>query len=169
MTEQPQLRETTPRDLPPVLAIYPLAFPDEDLCPLVSDLTSGAVDVLSLGAFDGDTPVGHALFSIEGGAALLGPVCVSPEHQQRGLGSALIREGVSRLGATGTRQVFVLGDPGYYARFGFEPERRVSTPCPIPPEWRDAWQSLTIAGREPLPAGPLTLPGPWMDPALWSP
>ncbi|MEY8842115.1 N-acetyltransferase, partial [Cribrihabitans sp. XS_ASV171] len=77
--------------------------------------------------------------------------------------------GLDRLAAEGVRQVFVLGNPGYYGRFGFEAERQVTPPYPLPEAWGGAWQSLVLEGREPLPAGPLEVPGPWRNEAFWLP
>ena len=41
----------------------------------------------------------------------------------------------------GTGLVFVLGHPGYYPRFGFEPAGRLGfkAPYPIPDEAAEAW------------------------------
>lgn len=52
----------------------------------------------------------------------LAPLAVTPDVQRRGIGSALTREGLRLLAARGEALVFVLGDPVYYARFGFNPE-----------------------------------------------
>jgi len=50
----------------------------------------------------------------------LGPVAVSPEHQGAGIGSKLIRAGLERITELGAKGCILVGDPGYYARFGFE-------------------------------------------------
>jgi putative acetyltransferase len=50
----------------------------------------------------------------------LGPVSVLPEFQKRGVGSALVRQGLSMLTASGAKGCVLVGDPGYYARFGFK-------------------------------------------------
>lgn len=47
----------------------------------------------------------------------LAPLAVEPEWQGRGWGSRLVRESLHELGE---EPVFVLGDPRYYTRFGFE-------------------------------------------------
>jgi putative acetyltransferase len=52
----------------------------------------------------------------------LAPLAVTPNLQRRGIGSALTREGLRLLAACGEAIVFVLGDPAYYVRFGFNPE-----------------------------------------------
>ncbi|MBC8136883.1 MAG: N-acetyltransferase [Fibrella sp.] len=49
----------------------------------------------------------------------LGPVAVLPELQKRGIGKALIREGLNRLRSLGAQGCVLLGDPNYYTRFGF--------------------------------------------------
>jgi putative acetyltransferase len=49
----------------------------------------------------------------------LGPVSVLPEFQRQGIGSALIREGLSRLRAIGGRGCCLVGHPEYYRQFGF--------------------------------------------------
>ena len=50
----------------------------------------------------------------------LAPVGVLPEYQGRGIGSRLIREGLDACREAGYGAAVVLGEPGYYSRFGFE-------------------------------------------------
>ena len=49
----------------------------------------------------------------------LAPVAVMPDRQRLGVGGALIREGHRLLAERGASLIFVLGDPDYYARFGY--------------------------------------------------
>jgi putative acetyltransferase len=49
----------------------------------------------------------------------LGPVSVSPEHQRKGVGKALIQEGLSRLKNLNAQGCCVVGHPEYYRKFGF--------------------------------------------------
>ncbi len=49
----------------------------------------------------------------------LGPVAVLPPDQGNGVGSALVQAALAGLRAAGSRGCVVLGDPGYYRRFGF--------------------------------------------------
>lgn len=50
----------------------------------------------------------------------LGPVSVLPECQRRGIGSALIQQGISRLKELGAQGCCLVGHPEYYRRFGFQ-------------------------------------------------
>ena len=167
------VRAGTPEDRQAIEALYPLVFPDEDLLPLVRQLLDMPGGTVSLVAVAGDTVVGHVLFTrcdLHGRkVALLGPLGIDLARQRKGFGAALVRAGLDRLRDAACEHVFVLGDPAYYARFGFRPEPGVATPCPIPDQWRAAWQSLTLAGRGQAPRGRLAVPEPWRDPALWGP
>ena len=50
----------------------------------------------------------------------LAPMAVAPEFQRQGVGTELLRFAL-RQEAIKSRPLFVLGEPGYYRRFGFEP------------------------------------------------
>ena len=69
--------------------------------------------------------VGHIAFSpvtISDGSLGwygLGPVSVLPELQRQGIGKSLIHEGLSLLRSSGAKGCVLVGDPGYYKRFGF--------------------------------------------------
>ena len=147
-------------------ALYPLAFPDEDLLPLLGATWSSDAPPLMLVAERDGQVVGHAAFSpchVEGTeVSLLGPLAVHPDHQRQRLGTALIREGLQRLGQT----TLVLGDPAYYGRHGFTLERGILPSYLLPQEWADAWQSVAPEGTQPL-TGTLSVPDYWQDPALW--
>jgi len=49
----------------------------------------------------------------------LGPLSVLPEYQKQGIGKALVLKGLSLLKALGAQGCALVGDPGYYVRFGF--------------------------------------------------
>ncbi len=52
-------------------------------------------------------------------AVALAPLAVRPGAQRRGLGSRLVREGLVACRADDVALAIVLGEPAYYARFGF--------------------------------------------------
>lgn len=80
--------------------------------------------VISLVAVDDGEIAGHILFSAMTArfrALGLAPVSVAPGRRRSGIGGRLIRAGLERAKRDGWDGVFVLGDPEYYRRFGFDP------------------------------------------------
>jgi putative acetyltransferase len=93
----------------------------------------------------------------------LAPMAVTPEFQKQGVGSELLRFAL-RQEPIKSRPLFVLGEPGYYKRFGFEP---CSLPiCPFDQNnahflsMRNTVATSFVVGYEPdfktaaLPPGP---------------
>ncbi|WP_193188416.1 GNAT family N-acetyltransferase [Nisaea sediminum] len=168
-----EIRESGQADVPAIEALYPAAFPEEDLLPLLRDLALETSGVFSLVALEDGDLVGHIAFTtcdIEGQRetpALLGPLAVSPSRQRRGIGSALVRAGLEKLAAGGVRKVLVLGDPRYYSRFGFTAEKNISPPYTLPEGWAEAWQSMVLGSAPLRLTGTLAVPRPWRVPAYW--
>jgi len=121
------IRAEAPADREGVFAVEAAAFAQPDEARLVEALRVAAQPQLSLVALLAEEVVGHVFFSpveIESRptpAAALGPIAVAPAHQGKGVGSALVRAGLARCAGLGWRAVFLVGDPAYYARFGFVP------------------------------------------------
>jgi putative acetyltransferase len=86
---------------------------------------SGALTI-SLVAEIGGEVVGHIAFSpvrITDGSSDwygLGPISVLPEYQNLGIGKAMVKKGLSMLKELGGKGCILVGDPGYYKRFGFK-------------------------------------------------
>lgn len=173
MTDRLEVRESTQGDSDAIESLYPEAFPDEDLLPLVRDLLRDASITTSLvGAF-GPRIAGHGIFTKCGvagsdlGAALLGPLAVAPPWQRQGVGSAIVREGLRRMEGMDLNPVLVLGDPAYYERLGFLPERLIDPPYDLPSEWEGAWQSRRVGDMAAPDPGRLAVPRQWRRRALW--
>ncbi|HKJ24123.1 MAG TPA: N-acetyltransferase [Myxococcota bacterium] len=124
------VREERPDDREAVSAVQAAAFGRDGEATLVDALrasVSPRVSLVATPARRPDTIVGHVFVSpvtldTEPGAAdlcALAPIGVAPGQQGRGAGGALVRAALAASRAAGFRAVFLLGDPAYYARFGF--------------------------------------------------
>lgn len=124
----PLIRDERPGDQTAVRLVNELAFGRADEADLVDTLRSTCPDALAFVAVDGDTVVGHILFTpvvvdSRGGPVTgsgLAPMAVLPSHQGQGVGTALVRHGIKELRTRGCPFVVVVGHPAYYPRFGFE-------------------------------------------------
>jgi predicted N-acetyltransferase YhbS len=90
--------------------------------------------------FDAETLVAAIRFTavrIGGvdGALMLGPLGVASAYANQGHGRRLIVEGLASARAAGIAGVLLVGDPPYYARFGFArvPSGRIEMPGPVDP------------------------------------
>jgi putative acetyltransferase len=117
---------------------------------------SAWLPALSLVAVAGGSVVGSLVLSradVGGSPALaLAPLAVLPRWQRRGVGSALVEEGLRRAVGSAERLVVVLGYPEYYARFGFAPARDLGVSGP----YGDGPQFRALPLADPAPRGPMT-------------
>lgn len=85
----------------------------------------GALTISLVAEVEGEV-AGHIAFSpvaiseSSPGWFALGPVAVLPRLQNKGIGKELIHEGLSMLESAGAKGCVLVGEPGYYARFGFK-------------------------------------------------
>lgn len=89
-------------------------------------------------------------------ALLLGPLTVSPDFKNRGLGKALMRTALDAARAAGDRFVLLVGDAPYYGPFGFDPVPlgQITLPGPVDPNrllisclQQDAMPAGQVAGK----------------------
>ena len=106
---------------------------------------------LSLVAEDGERIVGHVAVSpvtISDGTTGwfgLGPISVLPSCQREGVGLRLMQRAIADMRSQGARGIVLLGEPAYYARFGFERDPKLAYPGP-PAEY---FQRLVLDGDAP--------------------
>lgn len=124
------IRTEQPGDIAEIKSVVTAAFKpvdnsddtDPDIVDMLRD--TGAL-TLSLVAVEHGKILGHIAFSAVtiGGQDCtwfgLGPLAVLPEHQSKGIGSALVNAGLSQMKEQGAQGCVVLGNPAYYKRFGF--------------------------------------------------
>lgn len=124
------IREETINDVDAITTVTVAAFKTLEVSDqtehfVIEALRAAGALTLSLVAEVDDAVVGHIAFSpvtISDGTPGwygLGPVSVLPGFQRRGIGKALIDEGLRRLKNQGASGCCLVGHPDYYPKFGF--------------------------------------------------
>lgn len=125
------VRNETESDYDAVRQVNEAAFGRPAEADLVDALRRAGAIICSLVAEQDGAVVGHILFSpatLTGDKgvvdiAALGPMAVLPAYQGQGIGSELVRAGLTICRAAGFGLCIVLGHAEYYPRFGFRPSR----------------------------------------------
>ncbi|WP_238403204.1 GNAT family N-acetyltransferase [Paenibacillus mesophilus] len=128
------IRVETESDYNQVFRLNVEAFGNrEDEARLVERIRSSETFIpeLSVVAVQDGAIVGHILLSeaevadgnVRRKVIALAPIAVKPSMQKRGIGGALIREGLRRSQKLGYPLVLLIGHPSYYPKFGFRPAR----------------------------------------------
>lgn len=129
------IRRAQDQDRLAISNLVETAFEGKGEAILVARLVDDGDVVLELVAEQEGQIIGQILFSRltihdDSGettpAVALAPLCVSPDHQGQGVGSALVTEGHRLLIETGETLSIVLGDPAYYGHFDYTHERAAS-------------------------------------------
>jgi putative hydrolase of HD superfamily len=153
-----KIRNEQPEDIERITALTVAAFEQEEHSShtehlIVDALRRAGKLTVSLVALDHDEIVGHVAISpvtVSSGAKGwygLGPISVWPNRQGQGIGSTLMKAALAELKGQGATGCVVLGDPGFYGRFGFKAHIGLELPG-IPHEY---FQALSFSGD--LPAG----------------
>lgn len=158
MNTKPVIRNETSADIKAISEVTIAAFKTLEVSNqtehfIIEALRTAQALTLSLVAEIGGRVVGHIAFSpvtLSDGTKDwygLGPVSVLPEYQRQGIGTKLIKEGLSRLKKFNAAGCCVVGHPMYYKKFGFEnvPELTLEG---VPPEvfFALAFQGATPQG-----------------------
>lgn len=144
------VRQEQPTDVAAIGEVNAQAFARPSEGRLVDRLRSAGLIIASIVAVVDDRVVGSIVFSslpiatppgtIE--AAALAPMAVVPRYQRRGIGTALVHKGLAICKQRGVAVAIVLGDPSYYARFGFSSELTKGIASPYTGE--SAWMALEL-------------------------
>jgi|TARA_R100000049_G_C1954368_1_gene105897 putative acetyltransferase len=142
----PTIREEVEKDIPAIRALTRAAFARARRAQgnepeIVDALRRDGHLAASLVATNMDEAViGHLAFSpvtISDGTQdwyAAGPISVMPTRQRTGIGAHLASQSIIRMAEMGARGIVLLGDPGYYTRFGFHPDPDLILPG-VPPEF----------------------------------
>ena len=130
MKPEVTIRNETDADIDAITQVTMAAFKSLEISKhteqfIVEALRATQALTISLVAEVDSRVIGHIAFSpvtISDGTRNwygLGPVSVLPEYQRQGIGTALIREGLSRLKDMNAQGCCLVGHPDYYRQFGF--------------------------------------------------
>ena len=118
-----QVRSERSDDRDAIRTIHIASFPSPAEADLVDRLREAQDIAISLVSETANCITGHVLFSRMKApfrALGLGPVAVLPEWRRHGTAARLIETGLAQAAGTDWEAVFVLGNPAYYSRFGFD-------------------------------------------------
>ncbi|MFI2366381.1 GNAT family N-acetyltransferase [Promicromonospora sp. NPDC019610] len=123
------IRPETPEDFPAIRTVQVAAFGEDRVADGVDRIRESSIyrPATSLVAVSDDAVVGHVMITgctVTGEAgqrevAMLTPLGVLPEHQRRGIGSALVRAALAEAERAGEPFVVLEGSPAYYGALGF--------------------------------------------------
>lgn len=120
---------------------------------------------LCLIAESNNTAVGHVVCTRahinEHPALALGPVAVSPAHQGKHYGSALIHAVIAAADAMDEPVVALRGSPALYGRFGFVAAQSLGITAPKP-DWGEHFQARALSHGD-IPRGHFRYASPFAE------
>lgn len=120
-----EVRPERPGDDAAIHAVHAACFPTDAEGRLVDRLRAAGHLPVSLVAVTDGVVIGHVAFSpvtaADAVGAGLAPVAVLSAYRRRGVAARLIEAGLDACRSAGFGWAVVLGEPTYYARFGFRP------------------------------------------------
>jgi len=118
------IRQTREEDADAITELTDAAFGTPEEAQIITKLAVDGDGLASLVAHNDREILGHIQFFrvlVDGDdvACGLGPVSAHPDVQRQGIGSGLIRFGLTLMEGAGRSHCFLLGHTEYYPRFGF--------------------------------------------------
>jgi len=174
-----QIREANLKDSEGIKNLHIQAF-DNSEADLVSDLAVNllhekpSINIISLVAIENDAIIGHIAFSPvfldstnEHFGYILGPLAVLPNHQNKRVGSTLVKHSLDIISSLGAFIVFVYGDPQYYSRFGFKLNLAQDFSPPYTLLYPEGWQAMKLNSAVLPEGGKFKCVNSLNDPKLW--
>lgn len=155
------IRAETPSDRDAIRDLTAAAFGRELEARILDAIreSENFVPELSLVADQEGEVVGHVVLSYVGLDANprrlleLGPLSVVPEHQGKGIGSALTREALRLADERDEPLVLLVGHPTYYPRFGFRPAHELGLAPPDDDIPAEAFMAIPLRAYDPTLKG----------------
>jgi putative acetyltransferase len=174
-----QIREATIDDAENIKNVHLQAFDDSE-AKMVSEFAinllkeNHPVKIISLVAIEDNEIVGHIAFSPvflestnEHFGYILAPLAVSPEYQNKNIGSSLVKYGLEAISNMGSFIVFVYGDPRYYSRFGFKTDLAKNFIPLHTLQFPEGWHALILNSAVLPEGGKITCVDSLNNPDLW--
>ena len=131
-------------------------------------------DIFIFAALHHNTVIGCAIFSRltysddARNVFILSPMGVHPDHQNNGIGQALLRKRIAALKDHGIDILVTYGDPSFYGKIGFSPVTEQLAPPPFPLSMPIGWIGQSMHGAEIAPLqGSCTCVSALKNPAIW--
>jgi len=129
-----KIRKLTPDDYPKANALLLQAFPNGNFeAQLIQNFHKNGTEIQEWACFHTNKIIAYVAFSnAYNGSNVCGlhlaPLAVKPDFQRQGIGSELLQFALRQAVIKGNT-LFVLGEPDFYKKFGFEP--CVTPICPF--------------------------------------
>jgi putative acetyltransferase len=156
-----EVRPVQPADREAVRRVNAAAFGGDRVPDMVEALTAAGDVLVGLVAEVNGDVVGHVQLSrcwvdarerlVE--VAVLSPLATAPDHQRRGIGTALVAHAIATAREAGEPAVFLEGDPDFYSSRGFVAGSSLGFGRPSPRIPEPAFQVALL--DEDLPRGAL--------------
>jgi predicted N-acetyltransferase YhbS len=142
---------------------------------LASRLSSRAdnQEIICIGVYEEGSIIGVVFFTRLSftepvSVYMLSPVAVSPTHQGKGVGQALIKYGLNELKNRAVAVAITYGDPSFYSKVGFQPLSENTIMAPVKLSMPEGWLGQSLKeGPIPTINGRPACVNEFNDPVYW--